>query len=177
MRCFKAFLIGLLVQVVLDVGSLLKLVAKYKRVIPVVWVLVGNAVVGLEGLLWSLSPGALKNKGQGKGKEALPSRGQCGFGSPQESTRVPKPNPTPEDLTSGDSRAIVQPTLTSMHTLFLQEHNRIVDALLPLWNAHTDTKRLSTHTREDFIFEVGSFEKVVRNLFRTRHSKMCTFCI
>ena len=118
-----------------------------------------------------------QNKGEGKGKEALPSRGQCGFGSPQESTRVPKPNPTPEDLTSGDSRAIVQPTLTSMHTLFLQEHNRIVDALLPLWNAHTDTKRLSPHTREDFIFEVGSFGKVVRNLFRTRHSKMCKFCI
>ena len=59
LRCFKAFLIGLLVQVVLDVSSLLKLVAKYKRVIPVVWVLVGNAVVGLEGPLWSLSPGAL----------------------------------------------------------------------------------------------------------------------
>ena len=97
-----------------------------------------------------------QNKGNGKGKGALPSRGQCGFGSPHKSDRVPKPNPTPDDLTSGDTRAIVQPGLTSIHTLFMYEHNRIVDALLPLWKAHASTKDLSAHTREDFIYEVGS---------------------
>ena len=105
----------------------------------------------------STVPGArlkTQNKGEGKGKEALPSRGQCGFGSPQESIRVPKPNPTPEDLTSGDTRAVVQPGLTAIHTLFLQEHNRIVDALKVLWEGEAKTKDLPANAREDFIFQV-----------------------
>ena len=115
-------------------------------------------VPGVNGKTSNVPGARLKtqNKDNGKGNGALPSRGQCGFGSPHKSERVPKPNPTPDDLTSGDTRAIVQPTLTSIHTLFMNEHNRIVNALLPLWKAHASTKDLSAHTREDFIYEVRS---------------------
>ena len=92
------------------------------------------------------------------GHEALPSRSQCGFASPLMG------NPSPNDLTSGDIRAVVQPALLSIHTLFLQEHNRIVDALQPLWKKHPSTKDLSPHAREDFIFEVSSFTLRFQNI-------------
>ena len=96
-------------------------------------------------------PGArLKTQKVGRNHEALPSRSQCGFGSPQKADS----NPTPEDLTAGDGRAIVQPGLSSIHTLFLHEHNRIVDALKQIWGSQANTKDLSAHSREEFIFEV-----------------------
>ena len=41
-----------------------------------------------------------------------------------------------------------------MHTLFLHEHNRIVDALKVLWEGEAKTKDLSANVREDFIFQV-----------------------
>ena len=106
-------------------------------------------------------PGArLRTQISKDGHEALPSRSKCGFASP------PKGNPSPNDLTSGDIRAVVQPALTSIHTLFMMEHNRIVDVLQSLWKYHPDTKDLSPHAREDFIFEVSSFtifEDVFKN--------------
>ena len=92
------------------------------------------------------------------GHKALPSRSQCRFASPQPTAENPNPNPTGADLTSGDTRAVVQPALTSIHTLFLQEHNRIVDAATKLWETKTDTlKNLSPRTKADFIFEVSTF--------------------
>ena len=89
-----------------------------------------------------------------RGHKALPSRRQCRFASPQPTPENRNPNPTPNDLTSGDTRAVVQPTLTSIHTLFVQEHNRIVDAVTKLWETNTVTKSLSPRTKADFIFEV-----------------------
>ena len=92
------------------------------------------------------------------GHKALPSRSQCRFASPQPTAENPNPNPTGADLTSGDTRAVVQPALTSIHTLFLQEHNRIVDAVTKLWETRTDTlKNFSPRTKADFIFEVSTF--------------------
>ena len=97
-------------------------------------------------------PGARLKTQISDGHEALPSRSKCGFASPTRG------NPSPKDLTSGDIRAVVQPALTSIHTLFMMEHNRIVDVLLSIWKDHPDTKDLSPHAREDFIFEVSSSE-------------------
>ena len=92
------------------------------------------------------------------GHKALPSRSQCRFASPQPTEENPNPNPTGADLTSGDTRAVVQPALTSIHTLFLQEHNRIVDAVAKLWETRTNTlKNFSPRAKADFIFEVSTF--------------------
>ena len=103
-------------------------------------------------------PGALLKTQLSVGhNKALPARSQCGFATPMPTEENPNPNPTPDDLTSGDVRAVVQPALTSIHTLFLHEHNRIVDALQPLWKVHPETKDLPKHTREKFIFEVSNF--------------------
>ena len=99
-------------------------------------------------------PGARLRTQITKGNKALPSRSQCRFASPQPTPENPNPNPSPDDLTSGDTRAVVQPALTSIHTLFVQEHNRIVDAVTKLWETRTDTKNLPPLTKADFIFEV-----------------------
>ena len=47
----------------------------------------------------------------------LPTRKQCGFSSNH--------GENPRDLVGGDVRAIEQPGLASMHSLFVSEHNRI----------------------------------------------------
>ena len=96
------------------------------------------------------TPGArLKTQKDSAGNEHLPTRRQCGFASLKEPAV-----PTPDDLTGGDIRAVVQPGITSIQTLFLHEHNRIVDALKVLWEAEAKTKDLSADAREDFIFQV-----------------------
>jgi peroxidase len=53
---------------------------------------------------------------------AIPSRKQCGFTSHS-------PAQDPEDLVAGDVRAIEQPGLASLHSLFVNEHNQIVQGL------------------------------------------------
>ena len=50
---------------------------------------------------------------------AIPSRKQCGFASHS-------PAQDPEDLVAGDVRVIEQPSLALLHSLFVNEHNRIV---------------------------------------------------
>ena len=95
--------------------------------------------------------------------EHLPTRRQCEFASPAKEGAVP----TQDDLTSGDTRAVVQPGLTAMHTLFLHEHNRIVDALKVLWEGEAKTKDLSANVREDFIFQVRILFGKLLNLIQS----------
>ena len=108
-------------------------------------------VAGANGEKTIIPGGGARLKTHKDGKhESLPKRSQCGFASPPKEGAVP----TQDDLTSGDTRAVVQPGLTSIHTLFLHEHNRIVDALKVFWEGEAKTKDLSAQMREDFIFQV-----------------------
>jgi len=56
--------------------------------------------------------------------ENLPRRAQCGF--PIHEPQIA------DGLTAGDVRVTIQPTLASIQTLFLREHNRIVKGLRPI---------------------------------------------
>ena len=104
-------------------------------------------VSGPHGSTTITFPGARLKTHNHLGPRHLPSRSQCGFATGD-------PFPTEEDLTSGDVRAVIQPTLTSIHTLFLNEHNRIVEALEPLVESNSKTRHLPPYVRENFIFEV-----------------------
>ena len=95
-------------------------------------------------------PGARLRTHSRHGRRHLPSRSQCGFDIPPS----PHSFPTGEDLTSGDVRAVIHPTLTSMHTLFLNEHNRIVEALTTRVNSNRRIRHLPPYVKENFIFEV-----------------------
>ena len=78
--------------------------------------------------------------------ENLPMRSQCPF---------PSPPGAPSHLKSGDVRSNVQPTLASMHTLFLNEHNRIVNGLKPFFSAlSTSFSSMIPSARDDLLFKV-----------------------
>jgi len=82
----------------------------------------------------------------------LPSRSQCGFHIPATGAEGP------DDLVSGDVRASEQPALSSLHTLFLNEHNRIVRALRPLitGDAYASIlQNMRAAEREDLIFQLA----------------------
>merc|ERR1719320_13879 len=69
--------------------------------------------------LRTLSDGLMKTHADDE--TMLPTRTQCNF-----VTKLPK---HPDELVTGDVRALIQPTLASMHTLFLAEHNKIAKDL------------------------------------------------
>ena len=66
----------------------------------------------------------------------LPSRSQVGFESNHDQDQ--------EDLVAGDVRAIEQPGLASMHSLFLNEHNRLARLL----------KKKAQHLTDEELYQI-----------------------
>ena len=96
-------------------------------------------------------PGAklkTNNNATAAGQMHLPRRQQCRFAPGN-------PHPTDEDLTAGDVRAIEQPALTAIQTLFLNEHNRIVGELEPLVASNSKTKKLPDYKKQEVVFQVS----------------------
>ena len=81
-----------------------------------------------------------------EGGPTLPTRRQCGFSS--------QGSQNPEDLVAGDARAIVQPTLASTHSLFLNEHNRVAAELKTrVADFLTNQGGMNEETLEELLFQ------------------------
>ncbi|XP_066268393.1 peroxidasin homolog [Branchiostoma lanceolatum] len=95
----------------------------------------------------SLGRGQLKSKsnpGDAGKKELLPSAITDEFHCPESSNPSSRNQPC---FQAGDVRVNEQPALTSMHTVWLREHNRIADRLADI-NAHWDEDRVFYETRK-----------------------------
>ncbi|PSN37939.1 hypothetical protein C0J52_20255 [Blattella germanica] len=70
---------------------------------------------------------------------------------------------------AGDGRASEQPALTSIHTLFMREHNRLVDGL-HIVNPHWDDERLYQHGRYNPGCNPNIVNEFAAAAFRIGHS-------
>ena len=91
--------------------------------------------------------GLLKTHDYFRNVPNLPTRLQCGF--PITDSKKA------EDLVAGDVRVTVQPTLASIHSLFLNEHNRIAKGLEPFFMESSAFTDMQQREQDEFIFQVS----------------------